>query len=197
MNKQEFIAALRSELKDLPQNDIEKFSEYYAEMIDDRMEDGLTEYEAVEAMGNPGFAAEQILKEADISYAEEKSPHRFRAWEIVIIILGSPLWLSLLIAAIAVLLAFYILIWSAVLVVYACDLAFAAGAVSALVVCFSSLFKLEPVKALFYFGTALICFGAAVLLFFLSNKIIYLIIKLSVKTVSWIKSLFNRKGVQK
>ena len=49
MNKQEFLSLLRRELSGLPQGDIEERVGFYAEMIDDRMEEGLTEEEAVEA----------------------------------------------------------------------------------------------------------------------------------------------------
>ena len=45
MNKQEFITSLYNRLSGLPQNDIENSIEFYSEMIDDRIEEGLTEEE--------------------------------------------------------------------------------------------------------------------------------------------------------
>ena len=37
---------------------------------------------------------------------------QLKAWEIVLLVLGSPLWLSLGLAAIAVIFAFYVVLWS-------------------------------------------------------------------------------------
>ena len=42
MNKQEFLAHLRKGLSGLPQNDIEKRLNFYGEMLEDRMEEGLS-----------------------------------------------------------------------------------------------------------------------------------------------------------
>ena len=42
MNKAEFLAEIRRKIQGLPQSDIEKFLDYYAEMIDDYTEDGHT-----------------------------------------------------------------------------------------------------------------------------------------------------------
>ena len=43
MNKQEFLLALRGALSDLPEADIKASLDYYAEIIDDQMEEGITE----------------------------------------------------------------------------------------------------------------------------------------------------------
>ena len=51
MNKQEFLNALRYGLSGLPQDDVEERLVFYSEMIDDRMEEGLSEEEAVAQAG--------------------------------------------------------------------------------------------------------------------------------------------------
>ena len=43
MDKKAFLAQLRSQLSGLPQNDIEDRLIFYSEMIDDIMEEGITE----------------------------------------------------------------------------------------------------------------------------------------------------------
>ena len=50
MQKQAFLDALRSQLAGLPEAEINERLNFYSEMIDDRMEEGLTEEEAVDAM---------------------------------------------------------------------------------------------------------------------------------------------------
>lgn len=51
MNKYEFIAAIREGLNGLAEEDIDRSLDYYREMVDDGIEDGLTECEAVAALG--------------------------------------------------------------------------------------------------------------------------------------------------
>ena len=53
MNKQEFLAQLRKQLSGLPLKDAEDRITFYSEMIDDRMEEGLSEPEAVSAIPCP------------------------------------------------------------------------------------------------------------------------------------------------
>ena len=52
MSKQEFLAQLRKSLSGLPQEDIEERLTFYSEMIEDHIEEGLPEEEAVSAVGS-------------------------------------------------------------------------------------------------------------------------------------------------
>ena len=63
MNKQEYLSAIRVRIPKMPTEDMERFIAYYSEMIDDRMEDGMTEEEAVATMDTPDEAVDQILEE--------------------------------------------------------------------------------------------------------------------------------------
>ena len=46
MNKNDFIAELRKELNGLPDSDIQRSIDFYTEMIEDKIEDGMTEENA-------------------------------------------------------------------------------------------------------------------------------------------------------
>ena len=118
MNKSEFIAALEQKLKGLPREDAEQSIAFYEEMIQDRMEEGLSEEEATAAIGSVEEIAAQTL--ADIPLAklvkEKVTPsRRFKAWEILLLVLGAPLWLPLLLAVICVLAAVCIAFWAVIL----------------------------------------------------------------------------------
>ena len=63
MKKNEFLDALRRRIAALPAEDIERSLDYYSEIIDDCMEDGMTEDEAVEQVGSVEQAAANILDE--------------------------------------------------------------------------------------------------------------------------------------
>lgn len=61
MNKNEFLSALRERLAGVPAEDIERSVEYYSEAIDDRVEAGMSEAEAVEKLGSVEEAARSVL----------------------------------------------------------------------------------------------------------------------------------------
>ena len=62
MNKEQFLAALRAKLTELPQADLERTLQYYREMIDDRIEEGMSEPAAVADVGDPDELAAAILQ---------------------------------------------------------------------------------------------------------------------------------------
>ena len=85
MNKQEFLMRLREGLSGLPQNEIEERLTFYSEMIDDRIEEGLSEEQAIGEIGDIDEIISQIV--ADIPLAvlvkEKVKPSRkLRVWEI-------------------------------------------------------------------------------------------------------------------
>ena len=63
MNKTEFLAAIAEKLGALSKSDIENSLAYYSEMVEDYMENGKTEEEAVAAMGDLNDIIAQILAE--------------------------------------------------------------------------------------------------------------------------------------
>lgn len=67
MTKREFVYALRCRLNDLPVPETEPYIEYYIEMIDDRIDEGMTEEEAVADVGTP----EEIEHRIRIQYAND------------------------------------------------------------------------------------------------------------------------------
>lgn len=63
MNKVQFNQELRKRLLVLPDLEIEKSLSYFNEMIDDRIEEGMSEEEAIANLGDIRFLAEKILEE--------------------------------------------------------------------------------------------------------------------------------------
>ena len=63
MKKAEFLALLRERLADFSNEDAEKSAAFYSEMIDDRMEEGMTEEEAVAALGSLDDIVRSIRQE--------------------------------------------------------------------------------------------------------------------------------------
>ena len=110
MTKKEFLAALRRRLHAVPQAELRERLGFYSEIIDDKMEEGLTEGEAVADVGNVDEIAEQILTEVEIPKAKAKAPAS--PWQIVLLIIGSPVWLPILISVYAVMWSVVITLWA-------------------------------------------------------------------------------------
>lgn len=122
MKKSEFLTELSTKLSGLPQQDLEERLSFYSEMLDDRIEEGISEEEAVAEIGGTDEIVSQILADyplAKIVKEKVRPKRRLRAWEIVLLVLGSPIWLSLLIAAFAIVLSLYIVIWSLIISLWA------------------------------------------------------------------------------
>ena len=129
MNKSDFLSELRRGLGCLPEEDIEKSVDFYAEMIDDKMEEGLTEEEAVAEAGCVDEISAQIIAEIPLTRlvkARVKPKRALKAWEIVLIAAGSPVWLSLLVAAAVTVVSVYASLWAVIVSLYAVVLSFGA-----------------------------------------------------------------------
>ena len=122
MNRKEFLRSLSRSLRGLPRAERAQSLDYYGEMIQDRMEEGLSEEEAVARLGRADEIARQILESSAV---QEKGRGRTPVWMIALIVLGSPVWLALLFAFLAVALAAYIVAWSLIAALHACLLGMA------------------------------------------------------------------------
>ena len=119
MTRDEFLNRLGELLACLPADQVKETQEFYAEAIADRMEDGMTEAEAVAAMGTPGEVAEATLDELPAvprAIARTKRKSTALLWALAIV--GSPVWIPLLLAFVAVAAAVYICIWVLALCVW-------------------------------------------------------------------------------
>ena len=121
MNKSEFLNSLSEGLKGLPQNEIAERLTFYGEMIDDMVEEGKTEQEAILELESPESIAAAIISETPITKivkARVKQNRGLKAWEIVLIVLGFPVWLPILISSLVVILSFYIVVWCIIFLNY-------------------------------------------------------------------------------
>ena len=66
MNKQEFIDSLKQKLSLLPQKDLDDRINFYSEIIDDYIEDGLSEEHAVSKLGSLDDVVNEILNDTSI-----------------------------------------------------------------------------------------------------------------------------------
>ena len=136
MTKKEFLFSLRARLKGLPREDIDERVGFYSEMIDDRMEEGLSEEDAVLDIGSLDDIAAEILKNSprsDSANTKNERARKLRTWETVLLAAGSPIWFLLIIAAVSVILSLYVTLWALVISAWAIFAAFAGGAIGCVI----------------------------------------------------------------
>ena len=196
MNKQDFIASLRASLSGLPKQDVEDRLNFYSEMIDDRIEEGLTEQEAVSAIGSVETVSSQIIADIPLSkIAKEKiKPKRgLRAWEILLLALGSPIWLSLLIAAFAVVFSLYVFVWSVIISLWAVFASLVVCAAGGIIAGIVFIVVGNVLTGVCMIGTALVCAGLSIFSFFGCKAATKGLLWLTKKLALGIKKCFVKK----
>lgn len=196
MNKHEFLHSLREKLNGFTEADINDYLEYYSEMIDDRVEEGLTEEEAVADIGTPEDIASRIISEASFSKlikAKLTPKHKLKAWEIVLLALGSPVWLSLAIAAFAVLVSLIVSVVAMVISLYAVTIALCASLLGGIAGCISNSILGNPRLGFVLLSCGLCAGGMGILMFIGMVKLTKLLFSLCKKLTIQIKSRLIRK----
>ncbi|MBO5088928.1 MAG: DUF1700 domain-containing protein [Lachnospiraceae bacterium] len=196
MNKSEFLAALRERLNGVPEEDINKSLDFYEEMIDDRVEDGMSEEEAVEALGSMEEIINQILSEVSLPklVKEKVRPKQtLKAWEVVLLVLGAPVWVPIVLALCSVVLSCYLVVWVMIISLYALDLSVAFSGLAMVVTAFVALVQGQFAVFGMMFGCGLMAVGLSILLFFGFNLVTKGILWLSKKILIGIKGLFIKK----
>ncbi len=196
MNKSDFLAALRERLNGVPEEDINKSLDFYGEMIDDRVEDGMSEEEAVGALGSMEEIINQILSEVSLPklVKEKVKPKQaLKAWEVVLLVLGAPVWVPIILALCSVVLSCYLVVWVMIISLYALDLSVAFSGLAMVVTAFVALVQGQFAVFGMMFGCGLMAVGLSILLFFGFNLVTKGILWLSKKILIGIKGLFIKK----
>ena len=200
MTKETFLAEIREKIQGLPQSDIEKFLDYYAEMIDDYVEDGRTQEEAIRELGSVEEIVEQILKETPLPHLVQEKvrpSHALRAWEIILLILGSPIWLPLALTVVLLFFCAYALVWMVIVLLYAIDAAVLFGGLAGLFCLLPFSLSGNVPQGIFTFGAGLVCIGIGLLFFFVCNKVGGALLRGSKWLLLRIKYAFVGKGEKK
>ena len=199
MNKIEFSEELKKGLNGLPLKDIEERLNFYNEMIEDRIEEGLSEDDAVSSMGNIDEIVSQIVSEtplAKIAKERIKPKRRLSALEIVLLVLGSPIWVSLLIALIAVVLSVYISFWSVIIALWAAFVSIFSLAFGGIIggVLFSIVDKTLLGVAFICIGIVLM--GLSIFIFFGTKAATKGILLITKKFAFWSKNCIIKKEAE-
>ena len=196
MNKREFLTLLKNELRGLPEGEIRESLNFYNEMISDGIEEGLTEAEAIAKIGSISQISAQIKDEKAYTVTEAPvataTKRKLTALEITLLILGSPIWISLIAAAFATVVSVFaavltvgisllatevvvavttvVAVWVFWIVLAALDISFLAAAVSGSLCFILYALTNRLIHGTFILGCALVCSGLSVFAFALTKK---------------------------
>lgn len=198
MLKTEFLDLLRARLSRLSPQEIEERLIFYSEMIDDRMEEGLSEEDAVSAVGKIDEVVEQILADASIDVQEEprktNAKRKLKSWEIVLLVLGSPIWASLAIAAGAVVFAVYVSVWSLLISLWSVFVALAGSSLGALVMGIACAIGTDTVAGLAIVSAGVVCAGLSIFAFFGCRAATKGVVVLTKRTFLIIRTTFSKRS---
>lgn len=196
MSKQEFLEQLRKGLSGLPQDDIEERLTFYSEMIEDRMEEGLSEEDAVAAAGSVDEIVAQVIADtplAKIAKERIKPKRRLKGWETVLLVLGSPIWFSLAVAAFAVLFSLYVSLWAVIISLWAVFVSLAACSVGGVLACVIFAAGGNGASGVAMLAAGLVCAGLSIFLFYGCRAAAKGALRLTKNVAIRIKNCFIRK----
>ena len=200
MSKQEFLKALSVRLSALPQIDPDKHIQFYEEMINDRIEDGMSEEDAVADVGSIDKICNEIIDNIPfyrIAAHKIKQSGKMSGGKIAVLASTAIIWAPVLISLIATAFAIYVSLlaslWSVVASVWAVFVSTAVAAVAGVI-----LFPLNIFVGSFAHGFTLLSFGlasAGVAIFSYYGSIYTTkgAVKLTRSTLRWIKNMFVKR----
>ncbi len=169
MKKQAFLRELRSHLSALPRREIEESLSFYSEAIDDRIEEGLSEAEAVAGMGTPYEAAARITEELREERKKAGVPrfeYRMNPKMLILLVLGSPIWISLIVAAFAVAFSLFSVLWAVVASICSVFISFVSATPAGILLSVYHLVQGNIAVAGVLFSATLVVAGLAILTFY-------------------------------
>lgn len=176
MNKKGFLEKLKSELNGYSPEEVDRSIAFYSEMIDDRIEDGADEEEAVASIGSIEEIVNQIKlelplgtlireKAKSVKEKHESGSKESRAFTIVLLILGSPVWLPVLLSVLCTVFWLYLTLWILVLTLWIVEAACVITAFASVIGGVVALFE-NSVLGMLSIGIGLICGGLSILMFY-------------------------------
>lgn len=165
MNRETYMISLAKLLRRLPKEDFDRAMEYFEEYFDEAGPEN--EQQAIEDLGTPETAANQIVMDMAMEQAKEQKKSVKRSlnavWVGVLAVFAAPIGLPLALAAVIVVLALVFVALVLALSVVLVAVAFSLTSVLALI---SSIWLtvISPVNGLATLGLAVFCIGLCILI---------------------------------
>lgn len=185
MSKAEYMQILKKKLSRLPKEDYEKAVEYFEEYFADAGEG--QENQAMEDLGSPEVAAEQIIREIAINNTKEPVKDVKKGlnavWVGILAICAAPIALPLVIGAVVLVGALVVSVFSVLAAIFLTG----AGLVLTVPVCVAG--GVMSVSA--GFPTVLSCLGMAMFALGAGMALMYSMVCLNKKFLTWVIKVFG------
>ncbi len=202
MKRDEFLSELNKRLNHIPELEKTKVIDYYKECIDDKIEDGIPEDVAIKSFGNLDNIVNNIEYELPIALVvkdkfQKKTSKNSKTKNIIItilLILGFPIWGSLLLAGASVVLSIYFTAWIVIIFLLGIYLVCAIGGFSEIIFGMISIFTFSPLVGIAYIGAGLVISGIVICLY---NPTVWILKKwlyINILPFKKLKQLIIRKG---
>lgn len=200
MSKNQFLKILKRKLSHLSKSELDERINFYSEMIDDRIESGLSEKEAVNAIGSADMIARQIAEELkqgnkndEYSKSEKGNAKKgMSPWVIALLIIGSPIWLSILIAVAAVILSLFIAVWSVIISLWAVFGSLVGAGAGIAIAGIYLLINVKAVTGIAFICAGIACLGLSIFFFFACKALTSAVIALTKKL--FLSIFMKKKG---
>ncbi len=174
MNKEEFLNELKKGLSGIPREDSDERVNFYSEMIDDRIEEGMSEEEAVRAIGDVNSIISQIMAETPmttivkerVNREKEKKNGGISPLALILIVLLFPLWIPIVAVIFGLGIGLFATLWALVVAFYAVTIALVVGGAGSIVWVLGMLLTGHLFSAGLGIGAGLFCIGLAILMVF-------------------------------
>ena len=167
MNKKEFIDKLTEKLSNLKLSEREEAISYYSEMIDDFIENGKSEKEAVKELGGINDIVNKIIENQESISKSENNQKERNISHIILLIIASPFIFIFFI----IIMCLFISIYSLIFGVYCTAIALLLANIIVIIDLFVNMFKNLP-YAIFEFGFVIFSFGISIMLILAMNMLI-------------------------
>ncbi len=216
MTKHEFIYALRCRLQDLPVPETEPHIEYYTEMIEDRIDEGMTEEEAVADIGTLDEIEHRIRIQCGRQAAEDTTDSfrgwlarmrlklhwdgPLKAWQVIILVLVImsiiPLMgtlLGVIFSGFGIVLGLWTAVMGMMLGIYAIVGGLFAGGIGIMVAGIVQLVQQQTGEGLFMLGVGFVLLGLSALALWVVILLTKLLIKGVRRLMEWIRGLSKKR----
>lgn len=196
MTKQEFVSSLRQRLALLSKQELDDRINFYSEIIDDYIEDGLSEEDAVSKLGTIDEVVNEILKDTSIIKLAKnkfKPKRKLETWVIVLIILSFPIWFTLLVSLLSVVFSLYVSFWSIVISLWGVFTTLIGLGIGGIISGLIFLFTPSSMTGLLLLAVGFICSGLSLYCYFGVVSLTKLLLKFGKFVILSIKKLFIRK----
>lgn len=195
MKKEEFLKKLSSELYFMSYDEREEVIKRYSDIIDDLMNNGYLEEDAVNSLNSPINIARYLKNSTEFRFKVPKKKNKVIAG--LVIIVSSPLWGALLILTLTLVLGIFLLIWTVPVTTFLLFIASVFGGGYSVLGSFI-LITNNVAEGIMQLGVGIMFIGLSILLFLATVDVTRFIagitVKISKSAESFIKEKIMLKG---